>query len=301
MIGFQNPQLTNMTAVGAVTPRSARIWVRSERPGAFKICWQPEAGGPSGETHFTVDEGNLSDNTCAIDLPGESGKVSLKPLTSYRYLVERENGVERIGEGRFETSPDSARETPSKFSIALMSCNQPFDSTGKVREDALQMLRAMRRCFDENNTKLALMVGDQMYSDYPPELSLLNGDYFPHVAPAGRRKLEDCTEEEVRRLYQERYRHFWNVPEWKAIHAERPCYTIWDDHEILDNWGSDPAHQKPPWKAVGEGARLAYFDYQGSRVLAQVDQSALHYSIVYGNTAIFVMDLRSERGEGKNG
>lgn len=301
MIGFQNPQLTNMTAVGAVTSRSARIWLRSERPGNLKICWRPQAGGPEGEKRFAIEEDNLGDNTCAVDLPDESEQMALNPLTSYRYEVERDDNAEKIGEGLFETSPTSVEETPSKFSIALMSCNQPFDSTGKVCKEARQMLRAMQRCFRENNTKLALMVGDQMYSDYPPELSLLNGDYFPHVAPSGRRKLEDCTAEEVRRLYQRRYRHFWNIPEWKAIHAEMPCYAMWDDHELLDNWGSDPAHQKPPWKAVGHGARSAYFDYQASRVLTRIDQKAYHYSVTYGNTAIFLMDLRSERGAGRNG
>ncbi len=143
MIGFQNPHLANITAVGAVTSRSARIWVRSERPGDLKITWRPQAGGPAGEKHFTVEEGSLRDNTCAVDLPGESKQAALNPLSSYRYDVERGDSAERIGEGRFETSPDSADEAPSKFSIALMSCNQPFDSEGKVREDTVQMLKAM--------------------------------------------------------------------------------------------------------------------------------------------------------------
>jgi alkaline phosphatase D len=301
MFGFQNPQLTNMTAVGAVTSHSARIWTRCNRTGEFRIrCWD-DRGVASFEKHFEVKKDNSGDNTWAIDLPGESGKGGLKPLTLYRYLVERNDGSERIGEGRFESSPDSPAETPSRFSIALMSCNQPFDSAGRIRKDAVQMLRAMRRCFAENQTKLALMVGDQMYSDYPPELSLLNSDFFRHVAPAGQRTLEECTADEVRKLYQERYRHFWNVPEWKAIQAEMPCYPIWDDHEILDNWGTVPAHQEPPWLAVGQGAKLAYYDYQASRVLPDAGSKAFHYSVVYGNTAIFVMDLRSERSAGDDG
>ncbi len=78
-------------------------------------------------------------------------------------------------------------------------------------------------------------------------------------------------------------------------------FPIWDDHDIIDNWGSDPAHQRTPWLSVGEGARQAYYDYQGSRVLPSPDRDAFHYSIEYGRVAIFLMDLRAERRAGKNG
>jgi phosphodiesterase/alkaline phosphatase D-like protein len=145
------------------------------------------------------------------------------------------------------------------------------------------------------------MIGDQMYSDYPPELSLLNECYFPQVAPPGRGKLQDCTPGEVRTLYQQRYRLFWNIPEWKVIQAEWPCYMIWDDHDIIDNWGSDPAHQRTPWLSVGEGAQQAYYDYQGSRVLPVPHRNAFHYSIKFGSLANFLMDIRAERRAGKNG
>jgi phosphodiesterase/alkaline phosphatase D-like protein len=76
-----------------------------------------------------------------------------------------------------------------------------------------------------------------------------------------------------------------------------------DDHDIVDNWGSDPSHQTEAWRSVGEGARWAYYDYQGTHVLPLREElpPSFHYNIVYGHTAVFVMDLRSQRRAGENG
>jgi alkaline phosphatase D len=208
-----------------------------------------------------------------------------------------------VGTGHFETAPADAEDMPRRFAIALMSCHQPFSPEGTLHRDAVPMLRAVRRCLERHNTKFILTIGDQMYADYPDSLSLFNRRFFAQVAPAGRTRVQDCTPAEIRRLYQARYRLFWSLPEWQALHAEYACYPILDDHEIVDNWGSLPAHAQPGWCAVGAGARAAYFDYQGWRVLprAQPLPEDFHYALVYGNLAVFVMDLRSGRRPGQEG
>jgi alkaline phosphatase D len=159
------------------------------------------------------------------------------------------------------------------------------------------MLRATYRCLQAHNTKLVFTVGDQIYSDQPPSLSLFDEAYFSSIAPPGRQCMQECTAAEVRRLYQRRYRHFWQVPAWQALHAAFPIYPILDDHEIIDNWGTQPEHGAPAWRAIGEGARAAYMDYQGSRVSPwrETLSESFHYTVVYGNLAVFVMDLRSTR------
>ena len=72
---------------------------------------------------------------------------------------------------------------------------------------------------------------------------------------------------------------------------------------IIDNWGSSPAHQNPEWRSVGEGVLQASYDYQIARVLASNDTrpDSLHYVVPYGHTATFVMDLRSNRKAGAGG
>lgn len=293
---FQNEPLRDAVAIGSVTAHTARLWMRSEKPGRLRVSWQGESG-ESGEAALEIAQENERDNTGTVQLPA-AGR--LRPLTRYFYRVVHESG-HALGEGSFITAPDCAAATPEKFSIAFMSCHQPFDENGEILPEAQEMMRATQKCLREENVRFILMIGDQMYVDYPDALSLVNPKYFRAKAPPDRKRLQDCSAAEIRRLYQERYRHFWNLPEMKAIQAEYPVYMIWDDHDIIDNWGSDPAHQEDPWASVGEGARRAAHDYQASRVMDWNPQRAFDYPIVYGNQAIYVMDLRGERRVGPNG
>ena len=295
ILQFQNAPLTDMVAVGAVTSHSARIWLRSHKHGSIVLDWKSEDSPKiQGRKNAVVSKENQTDNTLTIDITG------LEARTLYNFYVLRENN-ELLGQGRFETAPDSEIDTPERFSFAIMSCNQPFDRQGRVYKEAGQMLRAIRQIMRERETKYALLLGDQMYSDFPEPLSLFDDDYFATVAPQERGNILECTSEEVRRLFQIRYRHFWNQEEWMRMVAETPCYPILDDHDIVDNWGSRVEHQTGKWENLGVGARWAYFDYQGSRMRGQGIPGSFHYGFVYGNTATFVMDLRSERKAGDNG
>ncbi|MFZ0389634.1 MAG: alkaline phosphatase D family protein, partial [Calditrichia bacterium] len=137
----------------------------------------------------------------------------------------------------------------------------------------------------------------------PQGRSLFDEDYFNKYVGSGNDKLLDYDAQEIRKIFQQRYRHFWNLPGLKTFMAEFPCYPILDDHDIVDNWGADPAHQEPQWKSLGLGARWAYLDYQGTRMIAPPQElpSEFHYVIEYGSIAVFVMDIRSQRRAGDNG
>ena len=300
---FKNKSLDDMVAVGLVQPHSVRLWLRSRQPGRIKVRWWREGQeGFSGEMATVIPVQNERDNTCSIRIPG-AASPPLRPLQRYRFRVFLLDDNRLIGEGRFETAPENVATTPAKFSIALLSCHQPFDKHGKVRKEAEQMLQSSLRCLEEHDTKLVMLVGDQMYSDFPKPLSLFTSPYFGHIAPSGRKKVLDCSVSEIRQLYHRRYRHFWQLPAWRTLQSTYPCYPVIDDHDIVDNWGSDPAHQTSEWQTVGEGARGAYFDYQGSRIESADDgiPKSFHYSFCYGHTSCFAMDIRSERNAGEGG
>jgi alkaline phosphatase D len=299
---FRTEPVGDMVVVGRVEPRRVRLWMRSRNPGRITVRWWPEKGdGDGGRLRFEIPSENQRDNTGAVDIPGPDG--GLAPACGYRYHVVHRETDRLIGKGRFETAPESPDDFPERFSIGLMSCNQPFTTKGDYGRNVGPMLRAVRRCLRSHNAKYVLMVGDQVYSDFPRQLSLFNPDYFQTVAPDGRNSLKACTPSQVRGLFHRHYRYYWGHPEWRALQAEFPSYPILDDHDIVDNWGSIAAHQQPEWQSVGEGARKAYQDYQHERIAPTglyLPQS-FHYRFSYGNTATFVMDLRSERREGKNG
>ena len=294
-----------MVAIGMVSHDSANIWFRSHRPGPVTVRWWPkEATEQAAWTTIDIAEDNSADNTGLVTIPVDGERFT--PMTRYRYaLVHADDGKE-MGNGGFETFPATEDDTPTRFSIAVASCHQPFLPDGTLRPDSSRMLTAVRRCMTERNTKFLLMVGDQMYADFPEPLSLFNRDYFATLKPYDKETLCDCTTSTVRRLYQDRYRIFWNQREWQRLQCEHPCLPILDDHDILDNWGSRPVYQNEKWQNVGLGARRAYFDYQGKRVQVRefLDDSlpdSFDYHFCYGNTATFVMDLRSNRTAGDNG
>ncbi|WP_185022410.1 alkaline phosphatase D family protein, partial [Pseudomonas frederiksbergensis] len=39
-------------------------------------------------------------------------------------------------------------------------------------------------------------------------------------------------------LYRWYYRVYWKFPHMQEIFSRIPQYMIWDDHEIMDGWGS---------------------------------------------------------------
>ncbi|MGC1481177.1 MAG: alkaline phosphatase D family protein [Chthoniobacterales bacterium] len=293
---FLNGPLRDAAVLGAVSARSVRVWARVQIPGTVRAtCGLVGSEERRAEVFTEANDENATDQTVVLVMGG------LEPMQRYWFRVNRADSGALVGEGTFETGPESTEESPRKFSIGLASCHQPFQKDGSVRENAREMLRATRRCFRENDTKMAFFVGDQMYTDFPTSMSLYDQKFFPNVAPPGRERVTDCSTDEVRRLLHERYRHFWNLPEWIALQAEVPCYLTWDDHEIIDNWGSSPEHQEPLWASVGEGARLACHDYQMSRVMSWQSDRGFQYPVDYGPVSTFMADMRSERRGGENG
>ncbi len=291
---FKNTPLDNMLAIGAVTERSARIWVRVDRPGRYLLRWtSARFGGP-------VRHGLMRIDRSSPDLTG--GMViteGLEPEMRYRIALYRESG-EQVATGSFYTAPDDGKDLPLRFSIALMSCHQPFNGRGRVARNTEPMLEAAWRAFRQHDVRQVVLAGDQLYADHPPRLSLFDRTHFRAVAPRGRETILDCTEEEVRALFHRRYRHFWAIPGWRKLLSHYPCYPILDDHEIVDNWGSANEHQEPHWQDFRNGAFRAYFDYQGTHV--RDNEAALpdhmDYEIELGDTATYVMDLRSNRRVG---
>jgi alkaline phosphatase D len=298
---FKTAPLTDMVAVGLVSPRSVRLWLRSGRPGPVDIEWSRIDGSGADRTTVEITSADEGDRTAVVTLPGGAGR-DFVPRSRYRFRVEHAAG-QLLGEGEFETPPE-ASDPPSGFCFAVLSCHQPFDEAGAPLERATRMLEAARECLAERGAKYVLMVGDQMYADFPAALSLFDQTHFATVAPAGRRGILDCTAAEIRRLYQERYRVFWNEPAWKKLQSDLPCYPILDDHDLVDNWGSRDDRSTEGWRALGEGARAAYYDYQGSRVLdlgRDGIPASFHFSFEWGPTATFVFDLRSSRTPGPEG
>jgi alkaline phosphatase D len=295
---FASHQVKNMVAVGIAGPRWVRLWMRTDVPGIHEVHIRKIAGSRgSMSTKIMVPAGQPGDQTIAVTYPRSSEHPPLDPLAKYRYRIVRTSDGTPLGEGSFETSPAHDGDTPQKVVIAVISCHQPFTNQGTIAPESARMLRLIPRILRENDVKFVLACGDQIYADAPGVFSLFNNRYLIWHAVPGKTNLFDCSADEVRRVYDMRYRMFWSMNPLRKMYANYPCYPAMDDHEIRGDWGSLPEHSGPLYRNILRGALGAYFDYQASSVLPPMPQvpNSFHYHFGYGNIGVFVMDIRSQR------
>jgi alkaline phosphatase D len=296
---FASHQVKNMVGVGMTGPGFVRLWMRTESPGMHEL----QIIGARGSRGTRVEippTGPLGDQTLAVTYPPPN-EPKLDPMTKYRFRVVRTGDGRVLGEGSFETAPARDVDTPSKVVIALMSCHQPFDEHGGIRPESARMLRLLPRILRENNVKFVLPCGDQIYADDPEVFSLFNNPYLIRQVVPGKTDIRQCNLEEVRRLYDMRYRTFWSLKPIRDMYANYPCYPMMDDHEIKNSWGTQPEHSTPGYSVILKGALSAYFDYQASSVLPRMPSGSFHYNFSYGAIGVFVMDIRSERFSNNSG
>jgi alkaline phosphatase D len=295
---FDERGADDLWAVGAVNAQSARVWLRASEPGTHVLeLWPADRRAAAVSVRFEVSPDPARDGTHSLRYPHDFPDARpLAPATRHELALFRDKGAHPLGQGSFETAPADTQAGPDRFSIAFMSCHQPFGDDGLPHPDAIAMLAQLGPAFRERAVKRVLLLGDQMYADYPPAFSLFDPEWFRKVAPRGRAQLLECTREEVCTLYQERYRVFWSPEGYQSLQRNFPCYAIPDDHELIDNFGSDPEHATERWRAFHEGALDACYDYQISRTLGLPRRpESFHFSFAYGPFAAFVMDLRSQR------
>lgn len=97
-------------------------------------------------------------------------------------------------------------------------------------------------------------------------------------------------------LYRHFYRGYFNECGFRGILETLPTYMIWDDHEILDNWGSDTSTDGYRQRLFPI-AEQAYREYQHlHNPGAAVDDSAPYpFRFWYGDVGFLTLDIRSCR------
>ena len=279
--------MPSMVAVGAVSDQRARLWLRTEATGPFTAAvWT--CGGLVRTALVADCRAPDADGTMAFTVPDDAPALGpLAPATPYGFRIVVARTGEVVGEGRFETAP--AEGPRGRFAFAFMSCHQPFRSDGSVHPASARMLEVLEPALASRGVKYVLLIGDQMYADAPRASSLLRAGHKPPLLKA--------SVAEIRACYQARYREYWALPAMRRLQARWPTWCMWDDHEIVNDWGATPVHRQRAWRRVFEGARLAFIDYQVSRTMSPgaAWPVAFDQAFVWGSAATFLMDVSSQR------
>ncbi len=246
--------------IGHTTSRSARLWLRTGSPGKHTLILYPRDSDaddrfarrfsadpyPLPEESALPDGGRLirfivprdrADTTKVLDLTG------LRPGCQYVYALHgNREGRPQILLGRerihsFRTFPNGHQD----FSFALLTCHMPykkslFGHTRVVNDEMWEYLEnVLARHRDE--VSLVAALGDQVYSDGIRHEDLnLRMRLEKTMRRDGGELLPD--RDTMVAWYREVYRAYWGFLPLRRVYSSFPTYMMWDDHEIMDGWGS---------------------------------------------------------------
>ena len=199
--------------------------------------------------------------------------LGLQPATRYAYLLiaVRGDGSEHVlTQGRLRTLPAD----PQSLSLAFGSCHLPGSDA------ALGRWRTLSRRDDHD---LLLLIGDQIYGD-------------------GIEKQFADTDSWLER-YVRRYNQLWAYQPMRDAMRSRPTYMSFDDHEVVDDWGTDRPKQEPEKSAfeAREAAGIeAYRIFQQAHNPGGFGAPRFDYHFRRGPAAFYFTDSRSARGRSRS-
>jgi hypothetical protein len=151
---------------------------------------------------------------------------------------------------------------------------------------------------------LLLMGGDQIYSDdlwtaIPELLDWTELPWPQRITAPFTASLRSALQTHYARLY---FDH-WSQAEQAALFASVPTVMMWDDHDIIDGWGSHPTelHECPVFQGIFAVAKTAFELFQRQMLLGAPPPGTLpaqsHHNSAYrfGSSGLLVLDMRSER------
>jgi PhoD related phosphatase len=151
--------------------------------------------------------------------------------------------------------------------------------------------------------ELLLLGGDQVYSDSMwvdvPELAQwCDLTYDQRMAYPFNAALRV----EVEKFFENLYLSRWAQPDVRAAMGCMPSVMMWDDHDIMDGWGSYPyeQHNCPLYQGIFSVARRYFMLFQQQIADAMPPatlpgQSGFSKGFRMGQMGLLVLDMRSER------
>jgi phosphodiesterase/alkaline phosphatase D-like protein len=247
--------------VGHTTQTSTRLWVRCADGVSSVVDVLP------GNIGLAADVSDLGREVFLLDVEG------LAPATAYTIVVRDGNGAPLGAPVRVRTASGAA----GMIRLWFGSCYS--------RSNGAAIWDTMFKRMPIAPPDALFLLGDQAYADDSREWP---GQSLPYVSQSGAA---------LEASYESLYERTWSNSFVANVLASVPTYMTWDDHDLIDDWGSDPRRRArdPHAKAQFDVISGVYRRYQRSRGPGH-EGDPLDYGVQFGTVAIYMMDLRSERG-----
>jgi len=325
--------------VGHTTSSSSRLWVRVKYPGDYSLIlfnkfikFNPKEISDSPIIEYLKEKGindyKIYDSSFSYenDLTNVFDVDDLRPSTTYFYAVVASEELNNLKRWRFGYDKPQYFKTMSnnntKLSFGVMSCHDPFK---KGYSSGGGLLDELNEILEEKESDFILACGDQAYVDSTEDdIWLLISENKECLYEEFKNNLSGLNEYCLS-LYRSVYRKYWHSPGLRKSFGRYPTYMIWDDHEIMDGWGSytkderlekldhfldiwnDEVDQDSPEesrefkealiKSMFSAARKAYEEYQHShnpksKFHDKSDGYQYDYYFEQNNFGFYTLDMR---------
>lgn len=285
----RRPAVSLGVASGDVTPHSAMLWSRADRPARMLVDYAPTESFRLARRVRGPEAIAADDYTARVDLRGLPAgeavfyRVRFQSLEDPRAISEPVTGRLRTpgagrGDVRFLWSGDTAGQG---WGID--------ESRGGMR-----IYETMRRLAPD----FFIHSGDTVYADGPleREVALPDGDTWRNRVTEEKSKVAETLDE-----FRGQYRYNLLDGNVRAFNAEVPQLWQWDDHETVNNWYpgeilDDPRYTVKSVDLLAARARRAFLEYAPLRPVAG-DPQRIHRRCAMGpHLELFFLDKRSYRG-----
>jgi alkaline phosphatase D len=238
---------------GAITPSSAVVWSRADRTSRMVAEWSTSA---------TFANARRVTGAVADAATGFTAKVLLTELPAdtrvhYRVRFEAERPSEWIA-GTLRTAPSDT--APPRDVVFAWSGD--VNGQGWGIDPARGGMPAFATML-ERGPEFFLNAGDAIYADdpIPPSIAIPGGGTWNNLVTDAKSRVAQTLDD---------FRGAWLYPrasrEVQAFTAVVPSFSIWDDHEVRNNWFpgqvlDDPRYAEKDVDVLARFARRAMIEH----------------------------------------
>lgn len=261
-------------ASGDPTSNSVILWTRlapdpmnggGMPPEAVEVVWEVSAD----ESFSKLVATGIVEATPELAHSVHVDATGLEPATAYHYRFRVGDQVSRVGRTRTFPLADSS---PSSLRFAMASCQNYQDG----------YYSAYRHMLDED-IEFVLFLGDYIYEYGPDQIESLF-------------RIRDHAGGEAVTLddYRLRYAQYRGEQELLEAHARFPWLSIWDDHEVENNYEGDVSEDEVSEADFGQrraAAYQAYYEHMPMRIddAGSFEEVRTYRSAPYGDLANLVL------------
>jgi len=277
-INTSNVMVSHGVASGDVSSDSAVIWSRANAESTMHVLLKGNKGAVHQRLRVSAED----------DFAGKLLLTDLKPDTEYSYSVwfsaaEHDGGRMNAVDGRFRTAPKADKAKAVSFAWAGDVAGQNTCRDAHEGFPAFKAINAMQLDF-------FIGLGDMIYADGTCEAT---GRYGNAQVAGDFEQAADMPN------YWAHWKYNRADNGYRQLLASMPYYAIWDDHEVVNDFG--PLHDTRDTAPYTPGDHLlpkglaAFMDYNPVAESSQTPKR-LYRSVKWGkNMEMFIIDTRQYR------